>query len=125
VVLRDNVIFNFRPIGVNMITVRNITYDRNVLVHIVGRTTFESTEIADFMGGVLVCSLPITECYDTTVTNNIVAGVIWAGFVTMGHDCGDYDATTFKGNVAHSNKFKTKGGYGALIYPDPTRPAQV
>lgn len=39
----------------------------------------------------------------------------------MGHDCDDYVSETFKGNVAHSIDDPKGGGYGAIIYPDPSK----
>lgn len=39
----------------------------------------------------------------------------------MGHDCDDYTSGTFKDNVAHSINDPTGGGYGAIIFPDPSR----
>ena len=52
--------------------------------------------------------------------NNIVAGAEYAGFTAMGHDCGDYEGSGFKNNVAHSVNGPF-GGIGAIIFPDPAK----
>ncbi len=54
------------------------------------------------------------------MTNNIVAGTLYAGFIVPGYDCGAAtSSTTFMNNVAHSiNDPNQRGGHGALIYPD-------
>jgi len=58
-----------------------------------------------------------------TITNNIAAGVDYAGFIAQAHNCGDYSSKSFKGNVAHSvGGFKA--GHGAMIYPDPSKSSQ-
>jgi hypothetical protein len=81
--------------------------------------------ILDKMGGVAICSqVEGNSCRDIHVTNNIVAGAAYAGFVAMGHECGDYSGDSFKDNVAHSIAGR-KGGAGAIIYPDPSSPAQA
>jgi len=50
-----------------------------------------------------------------TITNNIAAGVYFAGFVAPGHNCGEAETqTNFRGNVAHSVE-----GSGGHIFPDP------
>lgn len=53
-------------------------------------------------------------CYDTTVTDSIAAGCVFAGFVAPGHDCDETGSDRFRDNVAHSNE-----RVGAHIYPDP------
>jgi len=112
----DNVIFNFRPIGVNLQSVMMLEYSRNVLLHVVLRPYFPGI---DMMGGVFTCSNPVTNCRNIKMTDNIVAGVPWTGYTARAHECGDYSSTTFKNNIGHSVKFGGLGGHGALIYPDP------
>lgn len=66
----------------------------------------------------IICSFNYPDyCTGIHVTNNIAAGTIFAGFSVMGHDCGDYSTNEFKNNIAHSIF-----GFGANIFPDPTRP---
>lgn len=57
----------------------------------------------------------MTKCVDVTVTNNIAAGGIYAGFVVAGHACGDYENRKFYGNVAHSIAGPDMG-YGIIVY---------
>jgi hypothetical protein len=42
ILLQDNIWFNFRPIGVGIDFSKNITFDNNVVAHIVERTTIEA-----------------------------------------------------------------------------------
>jgi len=48
------------------------------------------------------------------LTNNLVAGANFAGYVVPGHACGDYLNSNFVNNIAMSNK-----GAGAVIFPLP------
>jgi hypothetical protein len=48
-------LYDFRPIGVKMITVRNITYDGNVLISVKGRVSMGNA--LDEWAGVTVCSM--------------------------------------------------------------------
>ena len=49
--------FNFRAIGVSLNTVKNVTYDGNVLIHVAMRTTFGGKDM-DKWAGVATCTLP-------------------------------------------------------------------
>lgn len=123
IVLRDNLWFNFRPVGIGIDFCQNVTFDNNVVGHVVERTTIESGDkFVDKAAGVAVCSYHDSTCSDMKITNNIVGGAVYAGFVVMGNDCGDYNTVTFRGNVAHSME-GIKSGMGALMYPDPARPS--
>jgi len=51
--------------------------------------------------------------------NNIAAGVVYGGFVTIGHNCGDY-SSRFEGNVAHSVK-GIKSGHGLYMKNHPSQ----
>ena len=125
VLMRGNVIYNFQPFGVSMLTVSNITFDSNIVAHIHERDIAAANHYADKRAGVAICSqIEGNNCRDTHVTNNIVAGAAYAGYTSMGHDCGDYTGDQFKNNVAHSIK-GFQGGAGAIIYPDPSRPTQT
>lgn len=57
------------------------------------------------------------KCTKTSVTNSIVAGCPYAGFIAVGYSCNDPvgESTTnvFKNNVAHSSN-----GSGFCIFPD-------
>lgn len=59
-----------------------------------------------------------TKCTKTSVTNSIVGGCPYAGFIAVGYGCADpaggSTTNVFKDNVAHS-----VDGSGACIFPDP------
>jgi hypothetical protein len=58
-----------------------------------------------------------TKCFKTSVTNSIVAGCPFAGFLAPGYSCndivGESKSNVFKNNVAHS-----VAGQGIVIFPD-------
>jgi hypothetical protein len=57
ILLQDNIWFNFRPIGVGIDFSKNITFDNNVVAHIVERTTIEADKkFVDKSGAVAICS---------------------------------------------------------------------
>jgi hypothetical protein len=88
--MQNNIWFNFRPLGVVMDSVRNITFDNNVIAHVIERTTFEGIDkILDKKAGMSVCQYRLSPCKDLSITNNLVAGVAYAGFIVPGHTCGD------------------------------------
>jgi len=123
----NNNFFFFGPIGVSIGSSNNITFDGNVVAHIQKRTTIEAGDMfQDKEGGFVTCTyFSTTEvCRNIQVTNNIVAGAHWTGFTAYGHECGDYTANTFKGNVAHSIN-GSKGGTGAIIIPDRSSSTQM
>ncbi len=78
------------------------------------------------MGGIVACGYAgVDACSDILLTNNIVSGTVHSGldsaaFSFPAQDCGNYEAVTFKDNVAHSN-----GGYGGIAYKASWRPNQV
>lgn len=75
----------------------------------------------DKEGGIAFCSFfDGDKCFDSSVQNSIVAGVIYGGYIVPGHKCGDTSSILFKNNVAHSID-----GSGAYIYPDPADSSQA
>lgn len=55
-----------------------------------------------------------SSCYNNKITNTIVFGCEYAGFVVPGQDCDNHESqNSFRGNVAHSID-----GCGANIFPD-------
>ena len=50
-----------------------------------------STSDVDKRAGINVCGYiwPKDTCSNIKIQNNIVAGALYAGFITMGQDCGD------------------------------------
>jgi len=78
----------------------------------------------DTHGGALFCSLTFpSACPGMTVTNNIVAGSVFAGFMTSAANCGDNAQVKFRNNVAHSISGGSNG-VGAVIWADPSVPEQ-
>lgn len=104
ILLKNNNIFGFQPMGMAVDSARNITIEGNVLGAVVERDTldFDGTSSVDKGAGYTICAITGNPCPGLVVRNNIAAGVVYAGFVTIGHDCGDYGR--FSGNVAHSVK---------------------
>lgn len=97
-------IYNFRAIGVQLNSVNNFKFDSNVVLHITERTSMIGK--IDAWGGVLACTLPRnTDCNNLEITNNIVAGVVWAGYTATTHDCGVYSSRFFYNNVAHGVRY--------------------
>lgn len=105
-----------------MDSVRNVTVDNNWVMHIQNRLSFKIADgKLDKWAGIATCSLPSNSaCSNITMTNNVVAGAIWAGFTAFAHRCGE-SATqkVFKNNVAHSvfERFP-ENGHGMIIRPD-------
>ena len=121
--MSNNVFFSFRPVGVGIDAVQNMTFDNNFVGGTVERTTFESLDQkVDKAGLVTVCSYEGTKCSDLYVRNNIAAGGIYAGFVAPGEKCDDYENHKFNGNVAHSIGGPDMG-YGIIIYNDESDPS--
>lgn len=108
-----------------MDSVQKIIVDKNFVGHIRARYTTEIIgNTLDKYGGILICSFGYPKpCKEMQVTNNVVAGSIYAGFVTMGHDCDDKAQKVFKDNLAHSIDGGIDG-VGALIYNDPSSEKQ-
>ena len=114
-----NTMFAFRPFGILILpTVSNLLFDHNVISQILWRPTFPESAI-DRWAGVSVCSMVAgskDRCTNVKLTNNIVAGAMWAGFIAYGEPCGTTQANSlFYNNVAHSTKRKTNGGHGVLM----------
>lgn len=93
ILVANNNLFKFRPMGLVLNGARNVTVEGNVVSGVVERETLEydSDHIVDKGAGYSICALDTTPCSDIKVRNNIAAGVVYAGFVTIGHDCGVYD----------------------------------
>lgn len=127
IVVSNNNMFFFGPVGVSIGSSHNITMDGNIVAHIQKRTTVEAGDMfQDKEGGFLTCTyFSATEvCSGITVSNNIVAGAHWTGFTAYAHECGSYTSNTFKGNVAHSIN-GSSGGTGAIIVPDRSSSTQM
>jgi len=70
---------------------KNITFDSNVVGHIVDRGTTEAGDgFIDKAGAVSICAYfePDTICSNIKVTNNIAGATVYAGFVgAIAHKC--------------------------------------
>lgn len=102
--MTNNVIFKFRPIGVGIISSKNIIFDHNIVAGIYERTTLMITKkVVDKAGGISVCAYHGLDptCTNIKMRHNLVAGAPYGGFLMAGHDCGDY-SSQYEGNVAHS-----------------------
>lgn len=119
--IEDNVFFRFRPIGVGVMTSKNVTIDGNVVANVVDRTTLEGKEVMDKAGAFSICAYfgDDPACADIKMRNNLAAGSTYGGFVTVGHDCGDY-SSRYEGNVAHSIN-GMKSGIGAYFKNAPSQ----
>jgi hypothetical protein len=108
-----------KSLGVVVLTSTDITLDGNFVSDVTRRLN-EAIHMIDIEGAYAICSiLAKNSCKDLTITNNIAAGSVFAGFVAPGHECGtEGTQTNFKGNVAHSIQ-----GTGAHIYPDSSVPS--
>jgi len=121
ILIKDNRMYNFRPVGIVIMNVKNVTVDRNVVAHITIRKNFDMDGIViDKECGICTCSYTNSnneKCENTLVTNNIVAGAYWVGLTVQGFRCGKPELSSHFGNVVHSVA-KSKGGYGVAIHPD-------
>lgn len=121
ILIKDNRLYNFRPVGIVISDVKNVTVDRNVIGHITTRTTFDAAKVVmDEECGICTCTFYnwLNErCENIKVTNNIVAGATWIGMTLQGFKCGKPELSNHFGNVVHSVA-KSAGGFGAGIHPD-------
>lgn len=118
----NNTFFQFRPIGFGVTSSRNITIDGNIVAGVVDRTTLESGDQAvDKAGAFSICAYngPDAACNDIKLRNNLAAGSVYGGFVTIGHDCDDY-SSRYEGNVAHSIH-GIKSGHGLYMKNHPSQ----
>lgn len=115
----ENIIYEFRPIGVAFTTVTNVSFHDNLIGHVTERETFTAADnLVDIRAGMAICSLSTSPCKDVRVYNNIASGVPYAGFVTHIDACGDDTSLKFKNNTAHSVDGNPGGGVGAVIQDD-------
>lgn len=100
-----------------MWAVQNIKFTKNFVSGITSRDLFKNNKVsADIEAGVSICAYRGSgKCTNIEVTDNVVAGAKFAGFVAYGHGCGVTNSNSFRNNVAHSID-----GNGAIVSPDPT-----
>lgn len=122
--MQNNIWWGFRPLGGVWDEVKNITFDGNVIAHVVDRTTFVSMDmLLDKKAGLSVCAYRGTACSDLSIVNNLVAGTAYAGFIVPGHNCADENQKVFRDNTAHSIYGTNNEGHGAIIYANPGNPS--
>lgn len=116
ILIQHNIIWGFRPIGVGIQSAQNITFDNNIVGHVVDRTTFAGQGIVDYAGAVSVCSYPggMSGCKNIEITNNIAGSSVYCGFCTHGHNCGDTNQKVLRNNTAHSIKGELSG-HGLVV----------
>jgi hypothetical protein len=102
-IFSNNLVFNFRTVGVNIETGVNITAENNVIGGLTSRIWEVIGMIVDKEGGFCICSYETDDkCKNVYVRHNIVGGARYAGFISPGHKCGDYQTKNFFNNTAHS-----------------------
>lgn len=113
----NNIVYSFKPIGLSLSKATNVTIKKNFVGHIYERKIDAGVHNLDKRGVYAICSYFEDQCKDTNVFENIAAGGAYAGFVSRGHDCGEYSNSIFSNNVAHSIAGE-KGGVGMIIHSD-------
>ena len=115
--IKDTSLIGGYQFGAMIRTVTNVNLDGMFVADIKRRFLNPNNLDIDKEGGIALCSFDEGDkCYDSSITNSIVTGVMYGGYVVPGHDCGDTNTSGFKfyNNVAHSID-----GSGAYIFPDP------
>lgn len=86
----NNMVFGFKAIGATFKSVKNVTFDSNMVADVQFRDFSGTDAINDKWAGVAICSLPSrSNCRQIHFNNNVVAGALWTGFTAPGHACGD------------------------------------
>jgi hypothetical protein len=102
-----------KAIGINLHGTINVHLDGVFVGDVTERENTALDGFLDKRACIAFCSYFGGSCIDSSITNSIVAGCPYAGFVTPGDAC-DSPTSKFKDNSAHSVT-----GNGAVIYPDP------
>lgn len=121
--MADNNIFDFVKFGLNIDTSVNITIVNNWVFIINSRhlVIASGSTTGDPIGAMIGCAKILNDaCTDVRMFNNLVGGVEATGvdstgYSVHGHECNNYNAPTFKDNIAHSIN-----GYGAIIFINKT-----
>ncbi len=88
-----------------MLKTQNLVMNNLVVSDIAERPELAMYHIIDKTACVDVCGYfePEYGCGNITLTNSVVSGCKYAGFIVPGHACGQSATQTlFKNNVAHS-----------------------
>lgn len=115
ILLKSIDVFSAVQIGVSLDSTKNVKADS---VNVFGVASRGETFGADKECCFAMCSFTSgIACTGTNVTNSIVAGCPYAGFIAPGYSCndpvGNSKTNVFKDNVAHSVK-----GSGFCVFPD-------
>lgn len=120
---QSNVVFGLHQAGVAFHGVQNITFDRNIVLHI-GSPGHTHNHIPA-QAGISLCSLfGRSACRDVTLSNNIVAGVPSIGYALPGEGCAG-GSNPYLGNIAHSVNFNNTQGIGFFVFPDQHDDSQM
>jgi len=90
--IENNVIWGTIQTAVGFNQVVAAVFTNNFVGHTLPRSSLEATgmQTLDVHGGVLICSLTHPKaCPGMSITNNIAAGTIFAGFMAPAANCGD------------------------------------
>jgi len=120
----NNIVWDQIQFGVIFQSVVATQYHKNFVGHIVPRPELEGVGMSalDIQGGVCLCSLNYPKpCPGLSITNNIVGGSVFVGFIAPAHDCNDDGQRVFRDNVAHSISGGANGS-GAVVYADTSKP---
>lgn len=115
ITIENTAVVGFRALGIEVQTVRNFTLTGSLVFDISKRGEFTSVDhLVDTEACVTVCAIKEGDkCSEFSITNNIVGGCVYAGFVVPGHECDEAATqTVFRNNVAHSSD-----RVGAHIFP--------
>jgi len=92
ILFKANVIFSFKPIGLGVLTSKNITIDGNVVGYVDKRFSFTGLRnLDDKEGSFSICAyFKGDKCSGISVINNIASGSPYSGFVVgVGYNCGE------------------------------------
>ena len=113
--IQNSTFLGGEQVGVYLQAITNVHLDNIFVGDVKRRYLNPKLMTIDKEGGIAFCSFLVGDkCYDSSIQNSIVAGVIYGGYVAPGHECGDTGSNKFRNNVAHSI-----AGAGAFIFPDP------
>ena len=120
--LKNIDVFDVEQIGVSLDGTTNVSADSVNVYGVRRRAIIFKDNAADRECCFAMCSFTDgARCTKTSVTNSIVAGCPYAGFIALGYSCADpvgaSTSNVFKDNIAHS-----VDGSGFCIFPDPGLP---
>jgi hypothetical protein len=90
--LDSNAFIGARAVAVNVFGSNNITINNNIAGDVRKREELVMQNTVDKESIYSMCAYfnrGDSACYGNTITNNVAAGGLYAGFVVPGHDCDD------------------------------------